>query len=625
MKLRSILTAVACACAVLPAGASAAGSGFRNFSSSNAVSSGDDAAKVSPGTLLRRAERALSDSNTAVRPDVSPLLRRLAQRLPELRGAERRRAESLLARPTDGASDPQDTGWTAPEAGNSPSCGEHFCVHWVATGSDAPPLADGNGNGVPDQVDATLGAAENSYSVENGQLGWRAPKSDGSLGGQNGKVDIYLSNIGDGGLYGYAAPDSGQDGRQHSLHAYLVMDNDFSSAEFPGYSSPLDPLDVTIAHEYNHVLQYGYDWQEDTWMQESSAVWMEGKVYEPVHDYLQYLPGWAALSTQAITQFNGANSNDRHNVKVYGSGVWNKWLDAHYGAATIRKAWESSATISPSSFAPGAYAAGLKQSGGPGFSTEFDRFAAATAEWQAQNGGFPEGSLYPDVDRVGSLGVNSGPGSIELDHTAYGLADVPVPASGRVKLALQSPSGTTSAVALVGRIGGSPGGTLVESLRHLPKGGDGSVTISGVDRFSRLTAVFINSDIKHGDYSNSLGDWTFSRDNQKFRVAASTDFSAPTVHSRSPRPGARAGARGPVKVRFSEGVLGVSTKSFRILDSHGHSVSAKVTFKKGSKSARLTPRHRLKAGKVYRVQLRNSITDQGLNRLHAVSWRFRVR
>jgi hypothetical protein len=51
----------------------------------------------------------------------------------------------------------------------------------------------------------------------------------------------------------------------------MVMDNDFSQAEF-GYADPSYPLSVTAAHEYNHVLQNAYDYLEDPWMFEATAV-----------------------------------------------------------------------------------------------------------------------------------------------------------------------------------------------------------------------------------------------------------------------------------------------------------------------------------------------------------------
>ena len=58
------------------------------------------------------------------------------------------------------------------------------------------------------------------------------------------------------------------------------MDNDYDADEFPNYTDPLAPMQVTAAHEYNHVLQYGYDALQDTWMFESTATWAEDKVFD---------------------------------------------------------------------------------------------------------------------------------------------------------------------------------------------------------------------------------------------------------------------------------------------------------------------------------------------------------
>src|SRR4051794_2311287 len=343
--LRILLSSLALAlCALVCA---APGAGAAAFKPLGAQTASTPPASGSPHQVLKRAERAFTKGG-----DLTPLLRRLAIALPQLQGAEKKRAQSLLARPTDGDADPQQNGWSAPEADNSPICSAHFCVHWVEKGADAPPLADSNHNGVPDWVELTAGTAEHVYGVENGDLGWRPPRSDGSEGGgPAGHTDIYLEDVGGSGIYGYAAPDPQP--RGHSLFAYLVLDDDFDASQFPGYPSPEDPLDVTIAHEYDHVLQFGYDSDEDTWMLESTAVWMEGKVYEPVHDYLQYLPGWTQLTALPLTSFNGDDPNDRGNVKVYGSSVWNKWLDQRYGQDIVRNAWEGS--VKASSFAPGAY------------------------------------------------------------------------------------------------------------------------------------------------------------------------------------------------------------------------------------------------------------------------------
>jgi hypothetical protein len=561
-------------------------------------------ARATPHQVLKRAERAFANGG-----DLSPLLRRLALALPQLSGAEKQRAQSLLARPTDGDADPQQNGWSAPEADGSPICSAHFCVHWVETGADAPPLSDSNHNGVPDWVELTAGTAEHVFDVENSDLGWRAPRSDGTEGGGGaGHTDIYLEDVGGNGIYGYAAPDPQP--RGHSLFAYLVLDDDFAASQFPGYPSPVDPLDVTLAHEYNHVLQFGYDSDEDTWMLESTAVWMEGKVYEPVHDYLQYLPGWTQLTTLPLTSFNGNDPNDRDNVKVYGSSVWNKWIDARYGQDVVRDAWADS--VKSSSFGPRAYDRAIRSHGGGGFSKEFSRFAAATAEWQAANSGFPEGSLYPDVARVdGQIEVNGTPGVISMDHTTYAIVDVPITGDPRIRLAMAAPSGTSAAVALVGRSGGDTGGTLVSAERFLGKGGKGVVTLTNPGNLTRLSAVLINADTKHGSFSQALGDYRWKRDGRSFYAHASTDFTAPQVKGGT-------GSKRKLTINFTEPVLGVSARSLKIAG-----VSAKVSFKQGTRKATILPRRPLKAGHRYRIVLSSAITDLTLNKLRPVVFTFK--
>ena len=603
--------------AVLSAAALAASTGqaqaqVQHFASPPSPTAGTSAPTAQ---LLKQARRAL-DGRSAT--DLTPLLRDLAARLPSLHGSERRDAGALLARPTDGASDPQENGYTVPEAAGSPSCSAHFCVHWVETSDDAPNLTDNNANGIPDFVETTTGAAETSHAVENDQLGWREPKSDGTEGGSVGKVDIYLKQLGGTGIYGYTAPDPSQQNEgDNSLFAYLVIDNDFQQSEFPQYDSPTTPLDVTLAHEYNHVLQFGIDYNQDTWMFESTAVWAEGKVFPAALDYLQYLPGWVQLTARPLTTFNGTNPNDRDNVKVYGTTVWNKWLDARYGPDVIRRAWESSLLTKPPSFAIAAYDRAIRQSdGGVSFPVEFDRFAAATAEWQAANSGFPEGSLYPDVTRAGAFSVNGRAASVRLNHATYALVGVHPNSTGRVKLGMSMPAGTHGALALVGRVGGATGGESTVALKVLPSGGVGSVTIDNPSRFSRLTAVLINSDAKPIGGSAVTGDWLYAHDDQPYYARVSTDFKAPRVLRTSPANGTTGvSARPRIKVEFSEPVVGVSSKSLKLIASNGRAVKAKLSFKSGSKTATLTPSGNLGRGRRYRIRVSRAVTDTSVNPL----------
>jgi hypothetical protein len=568
--------------------------------------------------LLRQAKRALTGGPGAP-SDLSPILKQLSVRLPGLRGSERREAQSLLARPTDGSADPQGNGYDVPEAPGSPYCTAHYCVHWVASGDDAPSLTDSDSDGIPDYVKTADEAAEQSHLVENGQLGWREPKGDGALGGDFDKTDIYLKQLGGTSIYGYAAPDPGQQLTQndHSQFAYLVIDNDFQASEFPGYSSPTQPLEVTLAHEYNHILQFAIDSFQDTWMFESTAVWMEGKVFPQILDYLQYLRGWVQLTALPLTTFNGSDPNDRNNVKVYGTAVWNKWLDAQYGPEVIRQAWEDSLTTPRKSMAVQAYDKAIRQQpGGGGFASRFDLFAAKTAEWQAKDSGFPEGHLYPDVVRAGRARINGPGGMIKLNHTTYGLIDVPPEAFQRIRLGVTAPVGTSAAIALVGRIGGVPGGQTLLAMKALPHGGSGTVTLANPGDYSRITMVLVNSDFKVSGASQLTGDWTYRRDAQRFSARVSTDVRAPRVVRVSPRSRARGVVRRPhVKLTFSEPVRGVSSRSVQLVGPGGHVVGAAVRVASGGRVAVLTPHGSLARARSYRVRVLTTVTDTTMNRL----------
>ena len=63
--------------------------------------------------------------------ELTPALAELSARYEALAPAERREADRLLARPTDGATDPQAHGYTVPE--HIPFCTANFCMHWVTT------------------------------------------------------------------------------------------------------------------------------------------------------------------------------------------------------------------------------------------------------------------------------------------------------------------------------------------------------------------------------------------------------------------------------------------------------------------------------------------------------------
>jgi hypothetical protein len=278
--------------------------------------------------------------------------------------------------------------------------------------------------------------------------------------------------------------------------------------------------------------------------------------------------------------------------------------------------------VQAKSFAPAAFDASIRGHGGHGFSDEFSRFAAATAEWRSRNSGFPEGSLYPDVARIGSLQVDGAVGTIKLDHTAFGLADVTGTSSRRLKVAAVTPRGVATAIAVVGRIGDPVGGTQTTQLSVLPRGGSGSVVLDNPAQFSRVTAVLVNADATKTGYDRQAMDWRWSHDAVPFTAVASTDFTPPRVVRISPRAGASGVSRRPrIKVTFDEPVIGVTTRTLKLVGPNGRTVPARLSFRPGARVATLTPRQPLRPHTTYSLRIGGGITDLALNPLQATRQR----
>ena len=419
------------------------------------------------------------------------------------------RPTAVRARPTDDP-DPNRNGYTEPEARRSPRCSRHFCVHWVAKGVDAPALTDADGDRVPDFVEEVVEVAEHVHEIESEELGWREPKSDGRRGGRRGKTDIYLSQIG-GELFGYAAPDRGQTGKgrrlPRRLHGYLVVDNDYSAFEFPG-TKPLQDLQVTIAHEYNHILQLGYDAYQDPWFAEATATWMEDQVYDGIDDYLRYVRRWVRLWDTPLTATS---------IKEYGSAVWNQWLQQRYGAALVRRAWARAIDLRPGGFSARAYDAAIRAAGRSDLAHDFAHFAAAVAEWRTGEG-FRESQKFPEMRRQGWLPLDGRPLTRRLDHTTFSILRLHARRGRSILVRLRVPRGTAASLALVGRIGSERQGRAVTRLDFSRGGGKLAVRLRDPGRYERITAVLVNADASANGFSPLLLDWRYLNDQVPFEI-----------------------------------------------------------------------------------------------------------
>ena len=263
------------------------------------------------------------------------VLRDLYLRLDQLQGAERTAAEQLLARPNSpGPGTPDDPHWSGAEAVASPQCDGEVCVHWTATGADAPdPTDTAPANGIPDYVDDAVAVLGNVWQQEVVQMGYRAPLADGGRD-VSSELDVYLSDVGSEGLYGYCTSDDPNNDHDWDAWAFCVVDDDY--AGFP--LTPLQNLQVTAAHEFFHAVQFAYDFAEDRWLLEGTAAWIEDEVYDAVDDNRQYL-------SKSALRMPGVPIDRGNGLYQYGAWLWWRFLSetSAAGAADdptiVRQVW----------------------------------------------------------------------------------------------------------------------------------------------------------------------------------------------------------------------------------------------------------------------------------------------
>ncbi|WP_460818851.1 MXAN_6640 family putative metalloprotease [Nocardioides korecus] len=249
--------------------------------------------------LLHRAQARLEPrtprsgrvSGRGPATEVTTTLVQLFHARSALTGADRRAADALLARPTDGGGTDAATYGDATDHAYCGSADSHFCIHYVTTGVNRVSPTDADHDGTPDYVQTVAATMDTVWNAEIDRLGYRAPLSDEATvgtepGNPDGRVDVYLAQLGPQGLYGYCAPEGASDDRQ--VPGYCVLDNDYSLREY-ATSNPLLPMRVTAAHEFFHDVQFGYDVAEDTWFMEGTATWIEDEVFDSVNDNYQYL------------------------------------------------------------------------------------------------------------------------------------------------------------------------------------------------------------------------------------------------------------------------------------------------------------------------------------------------
>lgn len=384
--------------------------------------------------------------------DYTLLLRQLRSALPALSSSDRTTAKRILARPTDSGGDCLDLGdgnCTNVDLGQdqgatiSTYATTHFVIHYQSN----PGLAADQRPPSTAWVQTVGDTLEHVYSTEVTGMGYRAPLSDGSepsvgtASNPDGKFDVFLANIGVHGLYGYTSWDSqASTGKQPP---YLVLDNDY--VEFP--ATPVHSLDVTVAHEFFHAIQFAYNVAQETWLMEGTAVWMEDQVYPTINDYLQYLKA-------STIPFPGQSIDVDAYPWHYGAVVFWKYLsESLHDPSVIRQVWNYSdsrygrSAISSARIALAAH--------GRSFAPAFALFGA----WNTKpNGSYGDRRYFPATGygmtkAMRRVGSDSGWRGIRINHLANAdarfLPASTLPRRVRLLINVNGPARGNSPVALV--------------------------------------------------------------------------------------------------------------------------------------------------------------------------------
>ncbi len=204
-----------------------------------------------------------------------------------------------------------------------------FRVHYDQTGFNRPSYiaslsADQNAAEVAEALDSV-------YRFEVNYLGYLSPPGDIGAGGDD-KYDVYIQNQ-SAGLYGYTEPESKVGTTNWT--SFIVIDNDYIGY----YSSGIDGMLVTVAHEFHHSIQVGnYSVPDpnspyrssDVYFYEITSTSMEEFVYDTVNDYYAYMQSYFQNPQVAMPNQNG-----------YNLAIWNIYICKKiFGFDLLKQQWE---------------------------------------------------------------------------------------------------------------------------------------------------------------------------------------------------------------------------------------------------------------------------------------------
>jgi hypothetical protein len=185
--------------------------------------------------------------------------------------------------------------------------------------------------------------------------------------------------------------------------SYIEIHNDFKDF----YTTGMDGLKVTAAHEFNHMIQigsYGCTFLEsgeilDSYAYELTSTWMEDVLYPDINDYLNYLDKYF------VNGFNNGYSFNSNTSAGYERCIWAHYLTARYGIDVIKEIWTSMRQeyfLESNSVVLVNRGSSLQNE-----FAEFTRWNYFTADRTVRGMFYPEGEYYPRFKPTQQIGYNN--------------------------------------------------------------------------------------------------------------------------------------------------------------------------------------------------------------------------
>jgi hypothetical protein len=203
-----------------------------------------------------------------------------------------------------------------------------FSLHYTLEGADAS---------TPEYARATAEALQAVFEAQVARIGWAAPVRD-----PNGRYRAYVANV--SGAMGYTKPvqivfdnpNTASVRETAAARTAFVIDNDFLGL---GKKAPPESLmRATATHEFNHVVQFGYDSLEDlNWLYEATASWTETTTVGADQDATDYVA--IDFATPELCWTTTAPNHD------YAQWTLLQSLADSYGERIVVRLWENTVAL----------------------------------------------------------------------------------------------------------------------------------------------------------------------------------------------------------------------------------------------------------------------------------------